>query len=106
MKYFRTADPDDSSEGALSERVRFLKTEEGGIEIMCEIMERIREEGKMEGEIIGRRAGLREGRRSGRLESSKRTALNLERMGMPLDSIARVVEEDASVVRQWLSRTK
>lgn len=122
MKYFRTADPDDSSEGALSERVRFLKTEEGGIEIMCEIMERIREEGKMEGEIIGRRAGLqegrksglqegrrsglREGRRSGRLESNKRTALNLERMGMPLDSIARVVEEDASVVRQWLSRTK
>lgn len=106
MKYFRTADPDDSSEGALSERVRFLKTEEGGIEIMCEIMERIREEGKMEGEVIGRRAGLREGRRSGRLESSKRTALNLERMGMPLDSIARVVEEDASVVRQWLSRTK
>ena len=39
MKYFKTADPFDDSEGELSKRVRFLKTEEGGIEIMCEIME-------------------------------------------------------------------
>ena len=44
MKYFKTADPFDDSEGELSNRVRFLKTEEGGIEIMCEIMEKIREE--------------------------------------------------------------
>ena len=46
MKYFKTADPFDDSEGELSKRVRFLKTKEGGIEIMCEIMEKIREEGK------------------------------------------------------------
>ena len=38
MKYFKTADPFDDSEGELSKQVRFLKTEEGGIEIMCEIM--------------------------------------------------------------------
>ena len=66
MKYFKTADPFDDSEGELSKRVRFLKTEEGGIEIMCEIMEKIREEGKREGEMIGRESGM--------AESHKKTA--------------------------------
>ena len=88
MQYFRTADPFDDSEGELSKRVRFLKNEEGGIEIMCEIMERIREEGRLEG------------KQSGRLESSRRTAVNLERMGMPPETIARAVEEDVTVVKQ------
>lgn len=94
MRYFRTADPFDDSEGALSRRVRFLKTEEGGREIMCEIMEKIREEGR------------KEGRKSGFLESSRKTALNLNRMGMPEETIARAVEEDVTVVRQWLKSAK
>lgn len=94
MRYFRTADPLDDSEGALSKRVRFLKTEEGGREIMCEIMEKIREEGR------------KEGRKSGFLESSRKTALNLNRMGMPEETIARAVEEDVTVVRQWLKSAK
>lgn len=94
MRYFRTADPFDDSEGALSKRVRFLKTEEGGREIMCEIMEKIREEGR------------KEGRKSGFLESSRKTALNLDRMGMPEETIARAVEEDVMVVRQWLKSAK
>lgn len=94
MRYFRTADPFDDSEGALSKRVRFLKTEEGGREIMCEIMEKIREEGR------------KEGRKSGFLESSRKTALNLNRMGMPEETIARAVEEDVTVVRQWLKSAK
>lgn len=98
MYYFRTADPFDDSEGELSRRVRFLKTEEGGREIMCEIMERIREEGKEE--------GRKEGRKSGFLESSRKTALNLNRMGMPEETIARAVEEDVTVVRQWLKAAK
>lgn len=90
MKYFRTSDPFDDSEGELSKRVRFLKTEEGGIEIMCEIMDRIREEGRMEG------------KQSGRLESSRKTAFNLNRMGMSPETITRAVEEDVTVVKQWL----
>lgn len=94
MRYFRTADPFDDSEGELSKRVRFLKTEEGGREIMCEIMEKIREEGR------------KEGRKSGFLESSRKTALNLNRMGMPEETIARAVEEDVMVVRQWLKSAK
>lgn len=86
----------------MSKRVRFLKTEEGGIEIMCEIMERIREEGIRE----GKQFGLREGRKSGRLESSRKTALNLDRMGMPPETIACAVEEDVTVVKQWLKAAK
>ena len=73
---------------------------------MCEIMEKIREEGKREGEMIGRESGIRDGRKSGMLESHKKTAWNLEKMGMPLDTIAKVVEEDVSVVRQWLKPAK
>ena len=96
------ADSFDDSEGELSKRVRFLKTGEGGIEIMCEIMERIREEGIRE----GKQFGLREGRKSGRLESSRKTALNLDRMGMPPETIACAVEEDVTVVKQWLKAAK
>ena len=102
MRYFRTADPFDDSEGELSKSVRFLKTEEGGREIMCEIMEKIREEGRVE----GREEGRKEGRKSGFLESSRKTALNLNRMGMPEETIARAVEEDVTVVRQWLKSAK
>ena len=32
MKYFMTADPEDKSEGRLSERVHYLKCEEGGVQ--------------------------------------------------------------------------
>lgn len=114
MKYFKTADPFDDSEGELSKQVRFLKTEEGGIEIMCEIMERIREEGKIEGRREGiregiregKKSGLREGRKSGRLESSRKAAVNLDQMGMPPEMITRAVEEDVTVVKQWLKAAK
>ena len=50
MNYFKTADPDDDSEGELSKRVRYLKKEEGGVEIMCEVSERIMERGRKFGE--------------------------------------------------------
>lgn len=53
MQYFKTADPDDMSQGDLSKRIRFLKCEEGGYEIMCEVSEKIFAEGKTEGEKIG-----------------------------------------------------
>ena len=57
MQYFKTCDPDDMSQGALSCRVRYLKREEG-IEEMGEYSERIFNGGREE--------GLREGRREER----------------------------------------
>ena len=53
---------------------------------MCEIMERIRQEGRSEG----------------RIESDKKTAVNLFRMGLPAEKIAQVVEENVSIVKKWL----
>lgn len=91
MNYFKTADPFDDSEGELSKRVRFLKTEERGRDIMCEIMEQIKEEGKQE----GKHAGI--------LESSRKAARNLNRMGMPVETIAQVVEKDVTVVQKWIN---
>ena len=62
MRYFKTCDPDDMSQGALSRRVHYLKREKGGIGEMCEYSERIFNGGKEEGLREGRQAGLREGR--------------------------------------------
>lgn len=64
MKYFLTADPEDMSQGALSERVRYLKKEEGGQKIMCEVMDRIREEGRKEGRAEERVNTVRERKRA------------------------------------------
>lgn len=91
MKYFRTADPEDNSEGELSKRVRFLKEEEGGRKTMCEVAEKIERRGEQIGEQRGREAKARD------------TARNLSEMGMSLEKIAQAVDENINVVRQWLS---
>ena len=64
MRYFKTCDPEDMSQGILSRRVRYLKKEEGGINEMCEYSERIynggREEGRWEGRQEERRKIMEE----------------------------------------------
>ena len=77
---------------------------------------RFRQTGKKHNDgshLIYVNAGIDDGSRiaklmkhSGMLESHKKTAWNLEKMGMPLDTIAKVVEEDISVVRQRLKPAK
>ena len=59
MQYFKTSDPNDMSQGALSRRVRYLKREEGGIKEMCEYSERIFNGGKEEGRREERQAMIR-----------------------------------------------
>ena len=59
------------------------KGEEGGVERMCELTDMI----EKRGENRGKRA----------------VAINLAGMGMTVDRIAQAVEENVSVVRQWLS---
>lgn len=95
MQYFRTADPEDGSQGALSKRVHFLKCEEGGIEIMCELSERIQKRGEM----IGERRGEKRGERL----AKQMTARNLSCMGMAVDQIAGAVGERTAVVAKWLA---
>lgn len=86
MKYFKTADPNDNSEGDLSKRVHFLKCEEGGMDIMCEVAERMEKRGSE--------------------KKAKTTAQNLYQMGMAPEKIAQAVGEDVSMVRQWLTEIK
>ncbi len=86
MRYFRTADPGDMSQGELSRRIHFLKEEEGGEEIMCEISEK----------------WWREGCREGEESKAYQISLNLFRMGMPVEKIAEAVQMNVAVVRQWL----
>ena len=90
MRYFKTADPEDKSQGALSDRVRFLKCEEGGREIMCEVTEKIYAEGREEGMALGR------------TEEARKTALNMAGKGYGVDVIAELIEMSAETVRQWL----
>lgn len=80
MKYFKTADPDDDSEGELSKRVHFLKCEEGVRDQMCELTEMIERRGEMRGEITGEERGIK--------RSKKNTSCNLFQMGMPPEQIA------------------
>ena len=84
MKYFKTADPEDMSQGGLSERVHFLKCEEGGFEVMCDVSEKIYQEGEM--------------------EKAKKTALNMAQKGFTADMIAEFVEVSADLVRQWIGK--
>ena len=54
MQYLKTAKAGDTSQGALSEYVNYLKSPEGGREVMGEFEKYFREE--------GRKAGVEEGR--------------------------------------------
>ena len=92
MKYFKTADPYDTSQGDLSKRVHFLKCEKEGIKIMCKVTDELIEIGKEIGEE----------------NSSRRIALRMAEKGMKLADIvdftgisverAKIWMEEASIV--------
>ncbi len=58
MKYFKSSDPDDMSQGALSKRVRYLKREEGGYELMNAEAEKLYNLGVEEGIEKGIEKGI------------------------------------------------
>ena len=100
MRYFKTSDPEDKSQGALSERVHFLKCEKEGIEFMCEITEEIYEIGKEEGREEGREEGIL----LGKTETAKKAARNMAERGAAAEVIAEIIEESVETVRQWLGK--
>ena len=81
MDYFKTANPKDMSQGDLSERIHFLKCEEGGYQEMCEISEKIYNEGK--------------------LETTKEIAFNMKEKGYSDDVIADILKTGLNVLQQW-----
>lgn len=96
MRYFKTSDPDDLSQGALSDRVHFLKCEEEGIKLMCKVTEEIYE--------IGKEEGREEGLRLGKTEEARKAARNMAERGFGAEMIAEIIEESAETVRQWLDK--
>ena len=94
MKYFKKADPTDMSQGDLSRRIHFLKYEEGGYKVMCQITEKFVQEGIEIGKEIGNKEGIEIGK--------KEAALNLAKRGIEMDAIAEIVNENVSLVKQWL----
>ena len=71
MQYLKTAKAGDTSQGALSEYVNYLKSPEGGREVMGEFEKYFREEGRKAGVEEGRKAGVEEGRKAGVEEGRK-----------------------------------
>ena len=90
MRYFKTANPMDTSQGELSKRIHFLKCEEGGYKIMCEISEKIYRKGKMEGKMEGRMEGIMEGKEEGRKEERIETVRKLLLAGASMELIKQV----------------
>ena len=86
MDYFKTADPEDMSQGDLSARIHFLKCEEGGYQEMCEVSEEIYKEGIIEG----------------KKEGKKETAFNMKSKGYPDATIADILDVGINVIQQWL----
>ena len=48
MKYFKSADPHDFSQGALSKQINYLKTTKEGQSAMCDLSQRLHDEGVIE----------------------------------------------------------
>ena len=98
MKYFKTTDPEDMSQGELSKRIHFLKCEEGGLKVMCEMSEKWIEEGRAEGRAEGRE----EGRAEGEERKAKEIVFSLADRGMSAENIADIVKMNIAIVEQWL----
>ena len=60
----------------------------------------IREE---RGRSIGLREGELKGQIKGQLEGKRTTAVNLQKINMPIEQIAEIVEESLETVEQWLA---
>ena len=94
MQYFKTADPNDMTHGDLSNRVHYLKGEEGGYQEMCEISEKIYRE------------GVEDGIARGKLESQKETVKSLAEIGMAVEDIAKAMKVSVEQVQEWLSESE
>lgn len=115
MGYFRTTDPSDMSHGELSERVHFLKCEEGGYADMCEIsekwfregvekgVEKGLEQGRKQGLEQGRKQGLEQGIEKGELKKSREITYELAKLGLPPETIAQTVKISLDKVKEWLA---
>ena len=90
MKYFKTADPHDNSQGELSKRVHFLKCEEEGRKVMCKVTDELVEYGMELGEARGRELGI------------KSIVLRMAGRGKKLNEILADTGISLEVAERWL----
>ena len=86
MKYFKTADPNDDSQGDLSKRVHFLKCEKEGQLIMCEVTREIFE--------MGIEQGIEQG--------VKGIVQRMAKMGKNLKEIAEATGQTVECIKEWV----
>ena len=102
MQYFKTARPDDSSQGELSKRVHFLKCEEGGHEIMCKITDMFYQEGVEKGIEKGKEIGLEQGKDAIAKKMILKGDIPLETImeytDLPLDTLEKIQKEILATV--------
>ena len=95
MHDFYCSDPKDIVHKELSDRVRYYKEDEGGVETMCQILDEMRNEERERGERIGRREGKEEGRKETKIQNAvslislgKLTNEEIaDALGMPLSEV-------------------
>ncbi len=90
MQYFKTSDPEDFSQGALSERVHYLKSEKKGDKQMCAVAE----------ELF--KWGVESGMEEGKLAKAKAMAQSMYADGLPVDTIAKYANVNAEQISAWL----
>ncbi len=106
MQYFKTADPDDMSQGDLSSRVNFLKREKGGYEIMCEAAEKIYYHGIEQGREQGKAEGKAEGRAEGSQRRLVALVLHMHDKNYSEEQIVDVTDESLETIKEIIRENR
>ena len=95
MHDFNCTDAADMRIDLLAQRTRYLKETPEGVSEMCREMEIMRDRSREE--------GRREGRREGELAAKREVAIGLQKMNMPIETIAEIANVSIELVKQWLT---
>lgn len=94
MQDFRCKNAEEMHYPELANRVRFFKTDQKGVRIMCEVMENLRKE------------SFAEGRAEGRAEEKRSTSLRMFEAGFDIEKISLSVGESQETVSGWLRENR
>ena len=87
----------------MAEKTSYLKENPKGVSQMCKVMEDLRNESYNEGRAEGRAEGRTEGRTEGRELQAKETAINLSKLGLSPEVIAKSINFNLSIVKKWIA---
>jgi len=69
---------------------------------MCDVLDRVEKRGIAQGIAQGIEQGIERGITKGADEQARKTAMNLQKMGLSPTDIARAVDRSLSIVQKWL----